>query len=69
MRRDLEVYRTFTHKKGIEALSCDRDVLETIGDRSKRECFNNLMYRLVLNGESHLQKRAQGIPDADFFHI
>jgi hypothetical protein len=25
------------------------------------------MYRLVLNGESHFQERAQGIPDTDFF--
>lgn len=67
MRRILEAYGTFTYQKGIEALSCDQDVLATIKDEKKRAYFNNLMYRLVLNGESHLQERAQGIPDTDFF--
>lgn len=67
MRRVLEAYGTFTYKKGIEALSCDVEVLDTISDPNKKAYFNNLMYRLVLNGESHLQERAQGIPDTDFF--
>ena len=67
MRRVLEAYGTFTYKKGIEELSYDRDILKTIDDESKRDYFKNLMYRLVLNGESHLRERAQGIPDTDFF--
>ena len=67
MRRALEAYGTFTYKKGIEALSNDRDILNTIADTRKQDYFKNLMYRLVLHGESHLQERAQGIPDTDFF--
>lgn len=67
MRKVLEAYGTFVYKKGIEELSCNKDILAIIKDERKRIYFNNLMYRLVLHGESHLQERAKGIPDTDFF--
>jgi hypothetical protein len=67
MRRALEAYGTFIYKKGIDDLSSDDEILSMIQNAKKRDYFNNLMYRLVLNGESHLQERAQGLPDTDFF--
>lgn len=67
MRRILEGFGTFNYKKGIEDLSCNQDILSLIPDQDKREYFKNLMYRLVLNCESHLEYQARALPDTDFF--
>ena len=67
MRRVLEAFGTFVYKKGIEHLSMDADILATIQDANKRDYFANLMYRLVLHGESHLEAQTQGIPDTNLF--
>jgi len=69
MRRVLEAFGTFTYKKGIDALSCDPEILELISDEKQRAYFGNLMYRLVLHGESHLEERAKSIPELDFYNF
>lgn len=66
MRRVVEAFGTFTYKKGIDALSCDPKILELIQNKKQRTYFENLMYRLVLNGESHTEERARSMPEMDF---
>lgn len=66
MRRLLETFSTFTYKKGIEDVSCDPIVLETLGEHSLY--FEALMYRLVLHGESHFEEQVYNLHDgANFF--
>ena len=42
-------------------------VLALIPDQNKRAYFQNSMYRLVLNTESHAQETVQGAPEMSFF--
>jgi hypothetical protein len=65
MRRVLEAFSTFSYKKNIEDLSAYDNILAILPE-TKREYFKNLMYRLVLNGESHLFERVQGMRDYGF---
>lgn len=68
MRRSLEAFSTFMYGKGIVEVSFDPKVLKSLGKRSAY--FENLMYRLVLNGESHFEGRIYGIQDGfNFFHF
>lgn len=70
MRRMLEAFSTFTFKEGIEKISLNASVLSLIHDEHRREYFQNSMYRLVLNTESHSQEAMQGAPEASFYsHI
>lgn len=55
MRRVLESFSTFTYRKGIEQVSCDPNVLCALKEYS--DYFENLMYRLVLHGESHFEEQ------------
>lgn len=66
MRRALEAFSTFNYRKGIEEVSCDKNVLNVLGDRSVY--FNNLMYRLVLHGESHYAERVYSLRDDTNFY-
>lgn len=66
MRRALEAFSTFNYRKGIEDVSCDKNVLSVLGDRSIY--FNNLMYRLVLHGESHYAERVYSLRDDTNFY-
>lgn len=66
MRRALEAFSTFNYRKGIEDVSCDKNVLSVLGDRSVY--FNNLMYRLVLHGESHYAERVYSLRDDTNFY-
>lgn len=66
MRRALEAFSTFIYGKGIADVSYDSKVVKSLGDRSVY--FENLMYRLVLNGESHFQGRIHGLQDDLNFH-
>jgi len=69
-RRLFEAFSTFMFKEGIEKVSFNELVLSSIPDKHKREYFQNSMYRLVLNTESHSQEAIQGAPEASFFsHI
>lgn len=66
MRRALEAFSTFNYRKGIEDVSCDKNVLSALGNRSVY--FNNLMYRLVLHGESHYAERVYSLRDDTNFY-
>ena len=67
MRRILEAFGTFSYKKGIDKISCDTKVLGLIDDENQRRYFENLMYRLVLNTESHSEEVARAMPELDFY--
>lgn len=66
MRRVLEAFSTFVYKKGIAEISCDASILQKIGDKDYIEYFKNLMYRLVLNGDSHMEERTNSLTDMDY---
>ena len=66
MRRALETFATFVYKKGIDTISCDDDILDQLVEPEYKSYFGNLMYRLVLNGESHMEERARTLIDPDF---
>ncbi|MDD4121189.1 MAG: AAA family ATPase [Clostridia bacterium] len=67
MRRALEAFSTFEYKKGIEEVSCDSNILATMQNPIYIDYFKNLMYRLVLNDESHLFDRTRYLQDPNFF--
>jgi hypothetical protein len=66
MRRALEAFGTFEYRKGIDEISCDQSILSAIAE-NKRDYFENSMYRLILNGESHLEERTKSMTDNNFF--
>lgn len=61
MRRVLEAFSTFTYKKSIQDVSCDKNVLKKLGEHSTY--FENLMYRLVLHNESHYEEQIYNLHD------
>ena len=61
MRRTLEAFSTFIYGTGIAEVSFDPKVIKRLGEHSKY--FENLMYRLVLHGESHFETRVYAIQD------
>ena len=67
MRRIMEAFSTFSYKKDIEKISTDETILSLITDSRQKEHFKNLMYRLVLNGESHYEDHMRGLQDMNFF--
>lgn len=67
MRRVLEAFSTFEYKEGISELSCNKEALNVLGAHS--EYYENLMYRLILNGESHYEGRIKTLEDWDFLGI
>lgn len=69
MRRVLEAFSTFVYKKGITEISCDDSILQQMGDKDYIEYFKNLMYRLVLNGDSHMQERTNSMEDMDYLEF
>ena len=66
MRRILEAFSTFIYKKGIEGVSIDDTILACIDDKDFVEYFKNLMYRLVLHGESHMEERVNALQDPEY---
>lgn len=66
MRRILEAFSTFIYKKGIEDVSIDESILACIDDKDYVEYFKNLMYRLVLHGESHMEERVKALQDPEY---
>lgn len=66
MRRVLEAFSTFTYRKSIGEVSLDPNVLSELGDYSI--FFRNLMYRLVLHGESHYEEQIYSIHDSNNFY-
>ncbi|OCN02140.1 hypothetical protein A7X67_12005 [Clostridium sp. W14A] len=67
MRRVLEAFASFSFKKGIEDVSTDERVLELLSDEESKTYYRNLMYRLVLNNESHFKENIQEAPEMSFF--
>lgn len=66
MRRVLEAFSTFNYHKNIEKVSCDKNVLKALDNYSTY--FENLMYRLVLHGESHYEEQVYSIHDGNNFY-
>ncbi len=68
MRRVLEAFSTFIYQKSIDNVSYEPNVLSALGDYSIY--FENLMYRLILNGESHFEEQIYNIYERkDFFEF
>lgn len=67
MRRVLEAFSSFSFKLGIDEVSLDNRVLALLPDEESRIYYRNLMYRLVLNNESHFMENIQGAPEGGFF--
>jgi GTPase SAR1 family protein len=67
MRRVLEAFASFSFKKGVEDVSLDERVLRLLSDEKSITYYRNLMYRLVLNNESHSMENIQGAPEMSFF--
>lgn len=65
MRRVLEAFSTFSYKENIENIS-SKDAILAILPQPQREHFKNLMYRLVLHGESHYEEQIQGMRNYSF---
>ena len=55
------------YKKGISEASIDDRILAEIGDPNLIKHFSNLMYRLVLNGDSHMFERTTSLEDICYF--
>lgn len=68
MRRVLEAFSTFCYKKSIEKITRDKEVLEKLPEKL-REHYENLMYRIILNSESHLSYQVRAIPEYDFYNL
>jgi wobble nucleotide-excising tRNase len=66
MRRVLEAFSTFLYRKGIADISYNEVILAEI-DETIRTYFQNLMYRLVLHGESHYEEHIRGFQGMEFF--
>lgn len=67
MRRVLEAFSTFEYKKGIEEISYDRKILSLLNNQQYENYFEHLMYRLVLNGESHFEEKIKALHDMEFY--
>lgn len=69
MRRLLEAFSTFEYKMGIDKVSTNSSILAKLGTPYDNY-FENLMYRLVLNGGSHYEENIKALGDLSFFaHI
>ncbi|MDD5918180.1 MAG: AAA family ATPase [bacterium] len=68
IRQVLEAFSTFEFKKGIADVSTDDDILSTMEHEEYRTYFKNLMYRLVLNGDSHRYDQTRNM-QIDFFTL
>lgn len=61
IRRVLEAFSTFIYKTGMAEISCQSDLSHLFGE--KKQFFNNLMYRLVLHGDSHTEQAMRACSD------
>ena len=63
IRRVVEAYSTFIYKVGIDAISFDAEIISQIKNTKQQEYFSNLMYRILLNGESHSEEKVKSLED------
>lgn len=68
MRKVIEAFSTFQCKQDIESFMRDEDILSIIPDNLK-SYFENFMYRLVLNGESHFAEQSISYPEGNFYEL
>lgn len=61
MRRALGAFSAFIYGIGIADVSFDPKVIKSLGNYSRH--FENLMYRLMLHGESHFVNRVYVLQD------
>lgn len=66
MRKLLEAYSTFNYNKGIEKLTRNDNILEKIKNKEAKQYFENFMYRLILNNESHSSDETRNLNFYDF---
>lgn len=59
MRKIVESFSLFNYKSSINDFFRDDEILNIIDDGKKKELFQNLMIRLVLHGESHLEEQTK----------
>lgn len=69
LRQTLEAFSTFQYKKGIEKVSTDTDILDSLSEEAYRSYFSNLMYRLILHGGSHREEQIKTLDDMNFFSV
>ena len=67
LRRVVEAFSTFSFKVGIDELSTKKEILDLLPTQELKDYFENLMYRLVLHGESHFADTARFFPRTDFY--
>ena len=53
MRKVLEGYSTFNYCMGMEELSTSAEIKNKLSTQEEKELFDNFLYRLLLNSESH----------------
>ncbi|MGH1601459.1 AAA family ATPase [Campylobacter majalis] len=58
MRKLLEAFGTFNYQCGIEKIATDETITSKLSPTQKTY-FSNLMYRLVLHGESHMEDKTK----------
>ena len=63
MRKVLETFGTFNYQCGIEDIARDKAIIANLNPE-QQAYFENLMYRLVLHGESHAEDKTKTL---DFF--
>lgn len=63
IRRVVEAYSTFIYKVGIDAISFDEEIISQIKNTKQQEYFSNLMYRILLNGDSHSEEKVKSLED------
>ncbi|MFC2428507.1 MAG: AAA family ATPase, partial [Campylobacter sp.] len=63
MRKVLEAFGTFNYQCGIEDITRDKVIVANLSPE-QQAYFENLMYRLVLHGESHAEDKTKTL---DFF--
>lgn len=67
MRRVLETFTSFSFKEGIDAVRLEDKYLALLPDDATRTYYQNLMYRLVLNTESHGSDSVKAAPETSFW--
>jgi len=68
MRRALEAFSTFEYKKGINEISLDENIISLMQNEHSKY-FENLMYRLILNGESHMEEQVKSLVNTNFYDL
>ncbi len=66
MRKLLESYSTFNYNKSIEDLTRNDRILDKLEKENQKQYYNNFMYRLILNNESHTYDNTRTINFYDY---